>query len=111
MQLCRCQQIKQLRVEADIGADPLWCNRCLSNLDIEEFPLTDELKKELAEWIHDYGTWINWETDGIVSNGVSLEQQHNERGAELTEKVKHALDGQYEVGFSPSTFAKKYSNV
>lgn len=107
MQLCRCQKIKQLRVEADIGADALWCDRCRYNLDIEQFSLTDALKKELAAWIDDYGTWIDWKNNGIVPNGVLLEQQHNDRGVRLTEKVIIALAGQYQVVFSPSIFAKE----
>ncbi|MEK4424905.1 hypothetical protein [Solibacillus sp. FSL K6-1523] len=109
MQLCGCQKIKQVRVEADISADSLWCDRCLSNLNVEDFTLTDELKNELQAWIYDYGKWIDWENDGIMSNGVLLEQQHNERGALLTAKVKLELDRQYQVVFSPSTFAMKYS--
>ena len=104
MQRCQCKELKQLKVEADIGADPLWCNDCHSNLEVEEFPLPEALKEELF-------VCVDWETDGIVPNGVILEQQHNERGAELAKKVKQVLEGQYEVVFSPSTFAKKYSNV
>ena len=109
MKCCQSQKIKQVRVEADISADPIWCDRCLSNLNVDDFTLTDELKNELQAWIYDYGKWIDWENDGIMPNGVLLEQQHNERGALLAAKVKLALDGQYRVVFSPSTFAMKYS--
>lgn len=110
MQLCRrCEKNKQIRVEADISADPLWCGRCLSNLDMDNFTISIALKRELQAWVNDYGTWIDWGNDGIMPNGVLLEQQHNELGALLTAKVKLALDGQYQVVFSPSTFAMKYS--
>ena len=106
MQYCGSHKLKKLRVQADISADPLWCDRCLTNLDIDDFSLSKGLKQDLQEWIYDYGKWIDWENDGIVPNGVLLEQQHNDRGAELTKKVKQALEGQYEVVFFPSTFAK-----
>lgn len=106
MSLCQCKELKHLKIEADIGADPLWCNNCHSNLEVDEFPLSKALKKELFEWIDAYGTWIDWEKDGIVPNGVALEEQHNERGEELTKKVKQELERQYEVVFSPSTFAR-----
>ena len=109
MKLCRCQKIKQVKVEADISADPLWCGRCFSNLDIDYFALPLELKQELKAWIDDYGKWIVWENDGIVQGGVSMEQQHNERGALLTVEVKIALRDQYDVVFSPSTFARERS--
>lgn len=107
MQLCGCQKIKQLKVEADISADPLWCARCYSNLNLEDFKIPNGLKQELQRWIYDYGTWIDWENDGIVPGGVLLEEQHNVRGIALTEKVKQVLEGQYEIVFSPSTFAKR----
>lgn len=38
-------------------------------------------------------------------------QLYNERGAELSQKVKQVLAGQYDVLFSLSTFAKKYSDL
>lgn len=47
MQLCRCQKIKRLKVEADIGADSLWCNRCLANLELEAFPLMEDMMHEV----------------------------------------------------------------
>ena len=109
MRLCRCQKIKQVKVEADISADPLWCGRCFANLDIDHFALPTELKQELQAWIDDYGKWIDWENDGIVQGGVLMDQQHNERGALLTVEVKIALRDQYDVVFSPSTFAKEHS--
>lgn len=105
-----CKNIKTIKVEADFSADPLWCHKCYTNLDSDDFPLSEALKKELCEWVATYGTWIDWETDGIVTGGVAMEEAHNARGAELTEKVKRAL-AQYEVVFSPSTFAKRHSEV
>ena len=109
MSLCLCKELKTLKVEADMGADPLWCNECYANLEVDEFPMSDALKDGLLEWGDAYGTWIDWETDGLVAGGVAMEQQHNERGAELAEKVKLAM-AQYEIVFSPSTFAKKYAD-
>lgn len=109
MQFCRCHEIRQIRVEADISADALWCDRCLTNLAAEDFIQSVELKRELQLWINDYGTWIDWKNDGIMPNGVMLERQHNERGGALAAKVKRALEGKYSVVFSPSVFALTYS--
>lgn len=102
-----CKELKTVKVEADFSADPLWCNKCFTNLELAEFSLPETLVEELYAWVADYGTWIDWETDGIVAGGVALEAQHNERGEKLTEQVKEALAGRYEVVFSPSTFAKR----
>lgn len=101
-----CKNIKAIKVEADFTADPLWCQKCSINLNSEDFPLSEVLKKELFEWVGAYGTWIDWETDSIVAGGVAMEAAHNECGAKLTEQVRSQLT-QYEVVFSPSTFAKR----
>lgn len=104
MQACACKELKTLKVEADFSAEPLWCATCSYNLNSERFALSQSLLTALTEWIADYGTWIDWETDGVVVSGVALEAAHNARGAELTELVKQQLP-QYDIMFSPSTFA------
>ncbi|MGN7477290.1 hypothetical protein ACTHOQ_05500 [Solibacillus silvestris] len=107
MRLCRCQKIKQVKVEADISADPLWCGRCFANLDMNDFPLPPELKKELQAWIADYGQWIDWENDGIVKGGALMEEQHNMRGVVLAGRVKLTLEDQYDVVFAPAIFSRR----
>lgn len=107
---CGCNKIYDLKVEADIGADALWCNKCYCNLNIEDFSISNDLKVRLSQWILQYGKWIDWENDGIFPNGVKLEKTHNEEGLKLTEKVQKELKGKYKVSFSPSTFAQKYTN-
>ena len=107
MQACACKELKQLKVEADFNAEPLWFAECFTNLDIEDFSLSNNLLKVLFEWIGDYGTWIDCETDGVVADGVALEAAHNERGAKLTELVKQQLP-QYDIIFSPSTYAVRH---
>jgi len=42
---------------------------CGENLDIEVFPLIDELQEELMEWVSEYGKWIDFETDSLKENG------------------------------------------
>ncbi|WP_416151778.1 hypothetical protein ACM26V_03500 [Salipaludibacillus sp. HK11] len=97
-----------LKVEADFSADPIWCIKCGCNLDIRLFSISNELIKELKNWILKYGEWIDMEDDTLVSNGVELEAQHNRIGRELTERVKKELGEGYDVIFSPSTFASNY---
>lgn len=110
MQLCAWKELKKLKVEADFSAEPLWCAKCYTNLDIEDFSLSDSLLKASFEWIGDYGTWIDWETDGVVVGGVELEAAHNKRGVELTKIVKQQLP-QFDVVFSPSTYAVRNQEV
>ena len=107
---CFCdeqEEIHYLKVEGDIGADPIWCKLCKSNLDMKEVPISTELKSELMEWVWKYGKWIDWENGEVVPNGVELEEKHNKVGLKLTEKVQKELVGKYKVSFSPSTFAKR----
>lgn len=112
MQACGCTdvgwtEVKKLKVEADFSAEPLWCAECSYNINSECFALSQALLTELYEWIYDYGMWIDFETDKVVTNGVALEAAHNARGAELTELVKQQLP-QYDIVFSPSTYAVRY---
>lgn len=109
--LCKCNKTYELKVEADIAADAIWCNKCFSNFDIEYVPISKELKNELFEWMTTYGEWIDWENDGIIPNGIELEENHNKQGLYLTEKVIEELEGKYKVSFSPSTFAKRHANT
>lgn len=107
MQACACKELKQLKVEADFSAEPLWCAMCCYNLNSERFSLPDTLMNALNEWIYDYGVWIDFENDTVVANGVALEAAHNARGMELTELVKQQLP-QYDIIFSPSTYAVRH---
>lgn len=102
-----CNTVTTLKIEADIGADPIWCAVCHENLELADFVLPQALEAALYEWAGDYGTWIDWETDSIVAGGIALEAKHNAIGEQLTEQVKVAFAGQYDVVFSPSTFAKR----
>ena len=105
-----CEALKKIKIEADFSADPLWCAECFMNLECKDFALSEALTKALFEWVGKYGTWIDWETDGVVTGGVEQEAAHNARGAELMEQVKKELT-QYEVVFSPSTYAKRNREV
>ncbi|WP_085994204.1 hypothetical protein [Oceanobacillus senegalensis] len=106
--LCKQKETNELKVEGDVGADAIWCNRCNCNLDIQEVPLSLGLKSELMKWIGKHGDWIDWEKDKIVPNGIKLEDEHNKQGMILTEKVQKELGVKYKVSFSPSTFARVY---
>jgi len=109
---CFCEQTEtyELKVEGDVGADPLWCKKCGCNFDLEDIPISNELKSELVEWVTKYGEWINWDIDKLIPTGIEMEEEHNKQGAKLTEKVKKELVGKYRIKFSPSTMARSYAN-
>jgi hypothetical protein len=70
-----------LKIEADFSADPIWCNECGDNLDIDDFILSEGLKEELFNWVRDY-----------KKNQMDL---HNKVGKQLTEKVKAEIGKKY----------------
>lgn len=107
---CEQQEAYKLKVEGDVGADPIWCNQCGCNVDLEDIPISIELKKELSEWAIKYGEWIDWDLDQIIENGVEKEEEHNRQGAYLTGKVKLELRGKYKIKFSPSSMGRAYAN-
>jgi transcription elongation factor Elf1 len=109
---CFCEQKEtyELKVEGDVGADPIWCNQCGCNLDIDDLPISDTLTNELIEWVNRYGEWIDWDEDKLLPNGIELEEEHNKQGLTLTEKTKKELEGKYRIKFSPSTMARMYAH-
>ncbi|MBQ0140299.1 MAG: hypothetical protein KBT36_13515 [Kurthia sp.] len=100
--VCDCKEIKQLKIEADMGADPIWCATCHYNFDLEDIDLSGSLKKDLFSWVNDYASWVDWTTETLIEGQEKIEMLHNERGEVLTKLVQQALDGQYKVLFSPS---------
>ena len=92
-------------------ADPIWCHRCYCNLNIEDVPLSDQLKHELDIWIRQYGEWIDWKNDGIFPHGVELEERFNQQGMQLTARVRAELADTYKVFYKPSTFARRNANA
>lgn len=100
--VCKCKFTNSFKLQADFLADPIWCNICGWNLDIEEFPLSDNLKKELLEWVSEYGKWIDLEKDSLKESGIKLQENHNEKGLQLFQKVKKELGEKYPIIFVPS---------
>jgi hypothetical protein len=99
---CNCKITNSFKFEADFSADPIWCNVCGWNLDIEDFPLSDKLQEELIEWVKEYGKWIDLETDTLIENGLNLVENHNEKGLQLFQEVKKQLGEKYPIVFVPS---------
>jgi len=83
--VCNCEFTNSFKLEADFGADPIWCNICSWNLDIDEFLFTDNLKDELYQWTKQYKK--------IPIN------KHNAIGQNLTGKVKEELSSDYRIIF------------
>jgi len=91
---CFCKETSyELMLEADIGADPIWCNKCGCNLDIDDVPLSQELKKELYIWVEYYSKTVLDESKYLCI----VSQNHNKIGLNLLEKVQKELGLKYTV--------------
>ncbi|MEM5018356.1 hypothetical protein WKH31_18825 [Metabacillus indicus] len=88
--VCKCKLTNSFKLEADYVADPIWCTICGWNLDIDEFPLKDDLKNDLFQWVEQYKR--------IPAN------EHNAIGQNLTEKVKEELGSEYRLMFIPQHY-------
>jgi len=106
---CDCGKTNELKIEGDVGADPIWCNRCGCNLDIEDVPISAGLAEELSSWAMKYGEWIDWSKDELLLNGIELEDEFNRIGIVLTEKVREELSDKYNIQYSLSTSARFYA--
>ncbi|WP_079708639.1 hypothetical protein [Paraliobacillus ryukyuensis] len=108
---CENKEIFDLKVEGDVYTDPIWCNQCGCNFNIEEVPISENLRDELMMWAMQYGKWIDWSKDTLRSNGIELENKHNKFGQLITNKVKRELGGKYNISFSPSSSARMYAGL
>lgn len=106
---CNNGETNDLKIEGDVEADPIWCNRCGCQLDIEDVPISAGLAEELLSWAMKYGEWIDWNNDKLLPNGVEAEDHFNQMGLVLTEKVKQELNDTYKIKFTPSTSARFYA--
>lgn len=113
MMSCFCEENKSfhIKVEGDVGAEAIWCDECYSNFNMEDVPISEELKAKLNKWIQEYGKWIHWEQDVLYPNGIQMEDEHNEMGEQLTIEVRKELSEVYQVRFSPSSSARMYARL
>jgi hypothetical protein len=107
---CNSGETYDLKIEGDVGADPIWCNRCNYNIDLEDVPISEELAEELTSWSIKYGQWINWDEDKLLPNGFELEVAFNQLGDALAKKVKQEIGDTYQIKFTPTSSAQYYSN-
>jgi len=103
---CKCKEIKKITLEADFGADPIWCGVCKYNLDFDDLDISEELRQEIYVWENSFGTWLDLDTDELEDGGEVEEEAFNARGLELLEKIKAELGNTYEWSYRPSDMYK-----
>ncbi|WP_096187792.1 hypothetical protein [Evansella halocellulosilytica] len=99
-------EVDEVLMEADYGADPFWCQECLGNLDLEDFPLDEHIKVMLLEWTLEYGSFIDFVKNKYVENGRDMEKAFNEKGQLLKNMVEYELGNEMSITFKPSEYYK-----
>jgi hypothetical protein len=71
--------------------------------------ISDRLAEELSSWARKYGEWIDWNKDKLLPNGIEMEDEYNQKGVTLVEKLKQEIEGNYKIKFIPSTSTSFYA--
>lgn len=99
---CGCKtETKQLLLEGEYGADPVWCAVCEYNIELDELLIPEELMDELLDWGNRYGQWVDLEQNIFIEGGEQLQAEHNKDGKLLAKKLQMALAG-VSVAFTES---------
>jgi hypothetical protein len=100
-EVCFCDETFHILVEAEVSADPVWCGKCHANLGLDEFPISEELKKELMNWNMDFDKHLPaHEYNGVTK---SFAKRLNEEGEKLTQRLSEELPRSYTVQYRPYT--------
>ncbi|MFP3125632.1 hypothetical protein OH784_23390 [Ectobacillus funiculus] len=86
------------KLEADFSADPIWCAECSYNFDLDDFPVSEGLKKELIRWAVAFQEVVDLYGSAPRQDAVKA---HNDWGRLLTAQVKSELGDGYKVIFHP----------
>ncbi|WLR42064.1 hypothetical protein LC087_15010 [Bacillus carboniphilus] len=87
---CIYGKTTSLRIEVDV-ADPIWCDKCSYNLEMEELPLSNQLTSEINDWVALYEQSVDWESDSQMWFDDKLAEKINQKGIEITKRVKKEL--------------------
>lgn len=99
-EFCSCERLTHIKVEADFYTDPLWCSICGYNLDIDEFPLRELIKKKLMLWVEKYEDVLEENSHQSSFEYELNKHEYNQVGLELTEEIKKDIGHQYNISFS-----------
>lgn len=90
------------KIEADFSADPIWCAKCSWNFDLDDFPLSEGLKKELIRWVLAFEKVVDLHGDCLKDTAFYQRvKNHNDWGEILTARVREELGDGYPIVFKP----------
>jgi predicted nucleic acid-binding Zn ribbon protein len=91
---CNCKSEFPAVLQHHLTENAIVCSNC--NLD-KEIVLTDDLKKEIIDWNHDYNiVYKNWlELDNSIEELTNPSSNLNERGLQITAKLNAIIPTYY----------------
>lgn len=93
-----------LRLAKEYLAGPVFCPdfEKMGHIDVEELPVSEELKRAIQAWDSEYQSTFNDDyppESGFASS--ELEVAHTRQGAELAERLQAELGEGYSVEYKP----------
>lgn len=94
----------KLRLASEYLAGPIFCPEpdSMGHIDVDDLPLSQELKAEITAWDSEYQATFNGDyppDSGFGSPEVEL--RHIAEGEELAKKLQEELGGGYMVEYCP----------
>ncbi|WP_312381746.1 hypothetical protein [Stutzerimonas balearica] len=94
----------KLRLASEYLAGPIFCSEpdAMGHIDVDDLPLSQELKSEITVWDSEYQATFNSDyppDSGFGSPEVEL--RHIAEGQQLAEKMQQELGGEYKVDYCP----------
>lgn len=94
----------KLRLASEYLAGPIFCPELdkMGHIDVDDLPLSQELKAEIIAWDREYQATFNSDyppDSGFSSPEVRL--RHIAEGQQLAEKLQQELGGDYTIEYCP----------
>jgi hypothetical protein len=96
----RCNHQRSYKVEADF-ADPIWCAECNWNIDIDDLPISEELKKDFVKWEVEYQKEMSLLKEQESEHFQEFVSKHNDEGRRLAERLIRELGENISITFVP----------
>ena len=103
---CSCKKTKHILFEADF-ADPIWCADCNMNLELDDLPVSEALKRRVERWTEGYGKWLDWKRDKLKLDAVKTEENFNNEGKLLSVAIQQELHD-FTITYRPSRLSSLY---
>ncbi|MDA8481434.1 hypothetical protein NNO07_00015 [Pseudomonas resinovorans] len=94
----------KLRLANEYLVGPIFCPEpdAMGHIDVDDLPLSQELKAEITAWDSEYQATLN--SDYPPDSGFGspeMELRHIARGKQLAKKLQKELGGAYTVEYCP----------